>query len=311
MSVRTWTVPSSTRPAAGARWPSPCPARSTRRRPVAARSRRSPRPSRRRGWRRRRRSCTSSSRPARRSRRPGPPRCPAAGLAIVTDSSESPSALCPARTQVPVVQLKTNRSRSAAGSDGLPIVARSEVEPGRDVDRVLLLREVGDASAWRRMALPSVVPDRPAGERAEQVGDRVAAGHRHADRRRGDHVRVRRDARAEDRRGQRERRATRVGGAPRLDRHLPDARPAGSSSCGWSRLPVRSRPARRVVAVGDRVEVDADAVRVEAQEADLPRAGAAPPPGQVDLEGRRARRARGRSSVVVWLRPIVPVLVTE
>ena len=55
---------------------------------------------------------------------------PAAGLAIVTDSSESPSADWPASTQVPVVQLKTKRSRSAAGSDVLPIVARSDVEPG-------------------------------------------------------------------------------------------------------------------------------------------------------------------------------------
>ena len=31
---------------------------------------------------------------------------PAAGFAIVTDSSESPSAFCPASTQVPVVQIE-------------------------------------------------------------------------------------------------------------------------------------------------------------------------------------------------------------
>ena len=83
---------------------------------------------------------------------------PAAGLAIVTDSSESPSALCPASTHVPDVQLNTNRSRSAAGSDGLPIVARSEVEPAVTVDRELLLREVGDRRRRPSCALPSVVP---------------------------------------------------------------------------------------------------------------------------------------------------------
>src|SRR2546423_2665848 len=55
---------------------------------------------------------------------------PAAGLLIGTDSSALLPALVPACTQVPVVQLNTARSRSARASDGLPIVARSEVEPG-------------------------------------------------------------------------------------------------------------------------------------------------------------------------------------
>ena len=53
---------------------------------------------------------------------------PAAGLAMVTDSSLSPSADWPRRSCP--AGLKTNRSRSAAGSDGLPIVARSDVVPG-------------------------------------------------------------------------------------------------------------------------------------------------------------------------------------
>ena len=75
----------------------------------------------------------------------------------MTDSSESPSAVCPASTQVPVVQLKTNRSRSAAGSDGLPIVARSDVDPAVTVTSVLLLRVVRDRRR-RQLALPSVVP---------------------------------------------------------------------------------------------------------------------------------------------------------
>ena len=66
--------------------------------------------------------------------------------------------------------------------------------------------------------------DRAAGERAEEVGERVGARDRHADRRRRDDVRVRRDGRAEDRDGQREGRVGDVRGAPRLDRHLPDAR---------------------------------------------------------------------------------------
>ena len=82
---------------------------------------------------------------------------PAAGLAIVTDSSESPSAFCPASTQVPVVQLKTKRSRSAAGSDGLPIVARSDVDPAVTVTGYRCCSRfaiVGVAS----FALPSVVP---------------------------------------------------------------------------------------------------------------------------------------------------------
>ena len=57
-------------------------------------------------------------------------------------------------TQLPEVQLKRNRSRSARWSLVLPIVARSEVDPGGHGDRVLLLRRlaiVGVAS----LALPS------------------------------------------------------------------------------------------------------------------------------------------------------------
>src|SRR5512139_1387988 len=82
---------------------------------------------------------------------------PAAGLAIVTDSSLSPSADCPASTQVPDVQLKTYRSRSAAGSLVPPMVARREVDPAVTVTGYCCdtpFAIVGVA----RMALPSVVP---------------------------------------------------------------------------------------------------------------------------------------------------------
>jgi hypothetical protein len=82
---------------------------------------------------------------------------PAAGLATVTDSSESPSALCPASTQVPDVQLKTNRSRSAAGSEGPPIVARRDVEPGVTVTGYSWTAWLAIVNTPRR-ALPNVVP---------------------------------------------------------------------------------------------------------------------------------------------------------
>src|SRR6266516_1532521 len=82
---------------------------------------------------------------------------PAAGLLMVTDSSESPSALWPARTQVPLVQLNTNRSRSAAGSDGLPIVARNDVEPAVTVVTYCCCARLAIVKLPRR-ALPRVVP---------------------------------------------------------------------------------------------------------------------------------------------------------
>ena len=83
-----------------------------------------------------------------------------------------------------------------------------------------------------RRALPSVVPTaRPvnAPNRLVSVYERATGTPIVAD---GDHVRVRRDGGAEDRRRQRERRAGGVRGAPRLDRDLPDARHAGWWSCG-------------------------------------------------------------------------------
>ena len=93
--------------------------------------------------------------------------------------------------------------------------------PGRDADRELLLREVGDRRRSRSGAAQRRA-DGPAGERAEQVGQRVAAGDRHAERGRGDDVGVRRDGGAEDRHRQRERRVGDVRGAPGLDGDLPD-----------------------------------------------------------------------------------------
>ncbi len=54
---------------------------------------------------------------------------PGAGLAIVTLSFAVLPALTPTSTHGPVVQLKTNRSRSAPGSLAPPMVTFSEVVP--------------------------------------------------------------------------------------------------------------------------------------------------------------------------------------
>jgi hypothetical protein len=76
---------------------------------------------------------------------------------MVTDSSLSPSADCP--TSFPAGS-KTNRSRSAAGSDGLPIVARSDVVPGVTATVYCFCAVWAMLSVLRR-ALPRVV--RPSG----------------------------------------------------------------------------------------------------------------------------------------------------
>ena len=55
------------------------------------------------------------------------------------------------------MQLKTNRSRSAAGSDGLPIVARSEVEPAVTVTGYCCCARFAIVGVAAN-ALPSVVP---------------------------------------------------------------------------------------------------------------------------------------------------------
>ena len=61
-----------------------------------------------------------------------------ADLCAASKSGPCPilSAFDPACTHEPLVQLKTNRSRSAAGSDGLPMVARSDVEPAATFTKV-------------------------------------------------------------------------------------------------------------------------------------------------------------------------------
>ena len=239
---------------------------------------------------------------------------PAAGLAIVTDSSESPSAVCPASTQVPVVQLKTNRSRSAAGSLGLPIVARSDVAPAVTVD----LR----TAAAARFAIVGVAEraaegraDRAAGERAEQVRHRVRPGDRHTDGRatrscRGSARRVapRIDRRQRERR---ERRSVRV--APRIDRDLPDAGLRVRRRPAQSGCPSCSRPARGgVVAVRHRVRCRSRRpYGCQRRKRACAGAGRGARPGHVDLERRHVRPARGRSSAPSVARAIVPVIVAS
>ena len=161
--------------------------------------------------------------------------------------------------------------------------------PGRD-DRLAVLhlvvrdRERPDACAPERGA------HGPTRERAEHVRQRVRACDRHADRRRRDDVRVRRHGRAEDRPRQRERREGGVGRPAGVDCDLPHTglrvgdHPA-------RRAAGRARGLRRDVALGDGVRVDRETPRVPAQEPDL--TGARRGRGgrrEVDLERRRAGR---------------------
>ena len=214
---------------------------------------------------------------------------PAAGLAMVTDSSESPSADWPARTHVPLravedEQVEVGR-RVGRVADGRAQARRAR----RDGDGSLDCCQVGDRRAVAERAAQGRA-DGPSGERAEQVGHRVAARDRHADRRRRDDVGVGGDGGAEDRRRQRERRELGVRGPARLDGDLPDARRADWTGCGSSGATARRPPGPAASSSRARVAVDPDAVRVEPQEPGLAGAGRGARAAEVDLERRRAGR---------------------